>query len=128
VSDDLPKLEGIRTPRDFLDSISWMIGNDTPNFLFDLALTYYLAGYFHEAYASLRETALEAEKLIARLTRNGRFDSPNIPRLNELHCTATDLAAALRSNPTKVAEFIGDCERANIAKFGLAETTLAGQI
>lgn len=121
ISDDLPNLERIRTPHDFLDHISWMIGNDTPKFLFDLALTYFLAGRLDDALVTLEQTVVAAERLIARCY----FDSPNIPRLKELRRTANDFAAAVKSDPEKVAEFISACEQTNIAQFGLAETTLA---
>src|SRR5579885_1072622 len=48
ISRDLPRVEAVKTPGDFLDHISWMIGNDTPGFLFDLAVTYFLVGRYPE--------------------------------------------------------------------------------
>ena len=38
-SEDIPNMEGIRMPCDFLAHIDWMIGNDSPPFLLDLAVT-----------------------------------------------------------------------------------------
>jgi hypothetical protein len=122
VSANLGCLESMRTPRDFLDHISWMIGNDTPNFLFDLAVTYFLLGRHDEALLTLRETSEAAERTAAGFVQAGYPNSRVIPKMNELRGTAEHFARAVRSNPPAAAEIVRNWERKNIEKFDLAAT------
>ena len=122
VSANLASLESMRTPRDFLDHISWMIGNDTSNFLFDLAVTYFLVGRYDEALLTLRETSEAAERTAAGFFKAGRPNSRVIAKMNELRGTTDDFAAAVRSDPRAAAEIVSNWERKNIEKFDLAAT------
>ena len=124
VSENIPYLESIQAPRDFLDHISWMIGNDSPLFLFDLAVTYFLVGRYHEALLALRETSMEAERTILGFKRSSDSDSPVIVKMDQLRRTADDFAAAVQSNPSAATEIVRDWERKNIALLDLANTML----
>lgn len=124
ISDDLRNVEKIRTPQDFLDHISWMIGNDTIIFLFDLAITYYLVGRFEDALLTLEQSLAAAEKLRSGSTEPIYFHCPSIPHRKEFRRTVEDFAAALKSSPAAAGEMVSDWERTNIAQYGLAETIL----
>lgn len=54
-----------------------MIGNDTPDFLFDLALTYFLAGRLDDAVATLEQIPVAAEKTIASGPMSPSLGWPN---------------------------------------------------
>jgi hypothetical protein len=60
ISDDFPALTKIGDPVDFFHHISWMIRNDTPSLLLDLALTYYMI----DRLADMRETV---DRLLVKL-------------------------------------------------------------
>jgi hypothetical protein len=124
VSENLSYLETVQTPRDFLDHISWMIGNDSPKFLFDLAMTYFMVGRYHECFLALREASEEAERAISGYKRTSDFDGPVISRMREIRRMVDDFAAALRSRPAAAAEILADRERRNVAHYGLTETML----
>jgi hypothetical protein len=122
ISEDIPKLDPIRTPLDFLDLVGWTIGNDKPSFLLDLAVTYFLIGRHHEALLGLYETSAEAEKRIAHCIDTSGPNDPLVERLTEIRRVADCLAGDIRSDPRRATEMIRDWERKNIAQFDLGET------
>jgi len=122
VSENIPHLEGVRTPDDFLNHIGWMIGNDTPKFLLDLAMTYFLVERLHEAHAAAQEASAEAEKLVRYYKGSGEGGARTAQHLEEVGLIASRLAERIRSNPTAAAEMIAERERKNIAEFELADT------
>ncbi len=126
ISEDLPNLEKVRTPSDFLAHVSWMIGNDSPIFLFDLALTYFLVGRCDDALLTLEQSVASMERLDAGKEQS-YFYCPSIPHREVFRSTAEAFAAALRSSPARAAEIISDWERRNIAQYGLEETILTCQ-
>ena len=122
ISEDIPNLEGIRTPRDFLGHIGWMVGNDSPTFLLDLAVTYFLVEQIDAAVDSLRQAAVEAKKLIAYYSRASGPNSPIAERLTEIRRVADQLAQQITDDPASAAETISQWERNNIAAFSLGQT------
>lgn len=123
VSADLACLEAMRSPRDFLDHISWMIGNDTANFLFDLAVTYFLLQRYPEALRTLRETTEAAERTAQGFVKAGYSDSPVIATMHALRDRAETFSAAVRSDLSGAAEIVSGWERRNIERFDLAGST-----
>jgi hypothetical protein len=124
IAEDISNLEGIRTPRDFLTNVSWMIGNERPSFLLDLAVTYFLVERIDEALGTLSQTAAETEKLIAHYNSESRPNDALAERLTEIRRVAYHLAEDIRSDPTKATETVRDWERTNIAQFGLGEAVV----
>jgi hypothetical protein len=122
VSANLARLESMRTPRDFLDHISWMIGNDTANFLFDLAVTYFLVGRYREALLTLRETADAAERTAEGFVQAGNRNTAIIAKMRELRDRAEFFATAVRSDQAAAAEIVSNWELKNIEKFDLSAT------
>lgn len=120
VSADLASLENMRSPRDFLDHISWMIGNKTPNFLFDLAVTYFLLRRYPETLRALRETTEAAERTAEGFVRAGYSGNPVIATMYELRDRADSFSAAVRSDHLAAAEIVSNWERKNIEQFDLA--------
>ena len=118
ISDDLPKLEVIREPRDFLDYVAWMIGNDTPGFMLDLAVTYFLIGRYHEALLTLGEIPAEAEKRLESYGPAG----PGFAHYDTMRQMAIQLAKDIRFDPAAAARLISDWEQTNIAGLQLADT------
>lgn len=118
ISEDIPKLDVIRNPRDFLDHVAWMIGNPSPGFLLDLAVTYFLIGRYHEAELALGEIPSEAEKQIVRYRREDR----GFEYFDTMRRIAAQLAQNIRSNPAAAAQTISEWERKNIAAFELTDT------
>jgi hypothetical protein len=135
ISDDLPALAKIRDPIDFFHHISWMIGNDMPSVLLDLALTYYKI----DRLAEMRETV---DRLIVKLDEfyawqiSGRIPKTQRSRrqrawerqqralqhTRERLRIAEDLSAALKSDPSVIAKMTEAWERRNIEQFNLART------
>ena len=122
ISEDIPNLERIRTPLDFLDHVSWMIGNDRPNFLLDLAVTYFLVGRLEDAMVSLRQVEARTEQLIANYSAESGLKDPMVERLIEIRSVADDLRKQMMADPAATARRISDWERNNIAAFDLGET------
>jgi hypothetical protein len=119
---NLTHLESMRTPRDFLDHISWMIRNDTPIFLFDLAVTYFLVGRYDEALLKLRETADAAERTAEGFIKARNPNTAIVAKMRELRDRAERFSIAVRSDQTAAVETVSDWERKNIEKFDLAAT------
>jgi hypothetical protein len=82
----LEHLKRLRGPKEFLEYISWMIGNNTDHFLFDYAMTQYMLGNHSACLASL-------EAIVANGTRG----------MPEWHvCSwAKKLVPKLKTNPPK---------------------------
>lgn len=118
ISDDMPKLEPIREPRDFLECVGWMIGNESPAFLFDLGVTYFLIGRFHESVSTLSEIPVEIDKSLTMYDPG----SEGFEYFTEMRQLAVRLAQDIRINPATAAQTIGDWERKNTAEFGLTES------
>ena len=124
ISEDIPNLERIRTPRDFLDHVGWMIGNESPNFLLDLAVTYFLVERVDAAMDSLRQVAVETERLIGYYAVASGSRSPIVERLTEIRGVADRLARQITADPAIAAQTISEWERNNIAAFALGETVV----
>jgi hypothetical protein len=122
ISEDIPKLQKIRTSRDFLDHVGWMIGNDRPNFLLDLGVTYFLVGRADDAVASLRQAAMQAQALIAYYEPRSKVDDPLIGRMTEIRDVAEHLAQQISVDSAGAAQTISNWERQNIAEFELGPT------
>ena len=118
ISDDIPKLEPIREPRDFLEYVGWMIGNESPAFLLDLGVTYFLIGRSHEAVSVLCEIPAEIDKNIAMYERG----SEGFEHFNKMRRLAVQLAQDIRINSAAATQTISNWERKNIAEFELADT------
>jgi len=100
---DFRYLQRIRGPKEFLEHISWMIGNATITFRLDLALTHYMLG-----------NVLQCRKLIAELASDGQASSSNKDIISALN-------DELRANPADVALKIRTWEKANILNLGLTD-------
>lgn len=118
ISDDIPKLDAIREPRDFLDCIGWMIGNNNPGFLLDLAATYFLVGRCHEALSALSEIPAEVEKSLSVYEPG----SVGFEHFTKMRAVAVQLAQEIRADPAAARQRINDWEQRNIAEFALTET------
>src|SRR5580704_9281631 len=110
ISVDIPNLEKIRTPRDFLDHVGWMIGNDSPTFLLDLAATYFLVDRVDDAVASLRQVEVETGKLIAYYAAASGPNSPVVHHFIEIRRVADHLAGQMGADPAAAAKTISDWE------------------
>jgi hypothetical protein len=124
ISEDIPNMEGIRMPCDFLAHIGWMIGNDSPPFLLDLAVTYFLVGRVDDAVASLRQLETSSRALIAYYAAASRPKRPIIERLTEIRRIAGNLAEQIADDPAAAAQTINEWERNNIAAFDLGRTVV----
>jgi hypothetical protein len=118
ISDDLPKLEVIRDPRDFLDYVGWMIGNDTPGFMLDLAVTYFLIGRYPEAVLTLGEIPAAVDNVISLYERG----SEGFEHFSNMRQIAMQLAQDIRVNSAAAMKTISDRERKNSAELQLADT------
>jgi len=122
ISDDLPSLEKMRGPEDFLDHISCMIGNDRPNFLFDLAVTYFLVARFDDSLTTLRQIGVAADKTIMSFGRGGASYNDAIAKVNQFRRAADGFAAVVASNPMSALQIVSDWERRNVEEFHLTST------
>ena len=118
ISEDMPKLEVIREPRDFLDYVGWMIGNESPAFLLDLGVTYFLVGQSHEAVSVLGEIPAEIDKNFSMYERG----SEGFEHFTKMRRLAIQLTQDIRSNPPAASQTISEWERKNIAEFELGDT------
>jgi hypothetical protein len=118
ILDDIPKLDPIREPGDFLDCVDWMIGNASPAFLLDLGVTYFLVGRSHEAVSVLSEVAAEVDKSLSMYERG----SEGFEHFSRMRGVAAQLVQDIRSDPAAAARMIAEWERKNIAEFELADT------
>jgi hypothetical protein len=102
----LTYLRDLRRPKDFLEHIAGMVGNTTPVFRLDLALTHYMLGNVRECVKILEELASPQE-------------SPA-----SMSSMATALLGDLRTSPASAAGRVEAWERANFENLGLAETVV----
>jgi hypothetical protein len=123
ISKDILNVEEIRTPLDFLGHVGWMIGNHSPTFLLDLAVTYFLVGRIDPAVASLRQAVVEADKLVAYYAASGP-DRPVIRNLAEIRAAAAGLAQQMEVDPTAATQTISEWEQRNISAFELGGTVV----
>jgi hypothetical protein len=105
----LDHLKRLRGPKEFLEYVSWMIGNTTDHFLFDYAMTQYMLGNQAACLASLQ--AMRGNEPIG------------MPRPNIFTCSK-ELIAKLATNPSEVAEMVRQFERANVEQFALEPTII----
>ena len=117
ILNDIPKLDPIREPSDFLECVGWMIGNDNPAFLLDLGVTYFLAGRSHEAVSVLSEVPAEVDKSLSMYER----ESEGFEHFSRMRRVAAQLAEDIRRDPAVAAQMIDEWERKNIADFELAD-------
>ena len=99
----LEHLRTVRRPSDFLDHISWMIGNTTVTFRIDLALTHYLLGNADQCLRILKALPVES-KITTRLHAD----------------LVTTLVQALEEDPATVTPRIERWEGKNVERLGLA--------
>jgi hypothetical protein len=135
ISEDVPALAKIRDPIDFFHHISWMIGNDTPSVLLDLALTYYMI----DRLADMRETvdrlivkldefyAWQLSDRIPKTQRSRRQrawerEQRSLQHTRERLRIAKDLSTGLKSDPSVIVRMTEAWERQNIEQFNLART------
>jgi hypothetical protein len=123
ILDDIPKLDPISDPGDFLDSVDWMIGNTSPAFLLDLGVTYFLVGRSHEAVSVLNEVPAEVDKSLSMYERG----SEGFEHFSRMRGVAAQLAQDIRSDPPAAARMINEWERKNVAAFELADTLAEAQ-
>lgn len=98
---ELDYLQGIRTPRDFLQKIDWNSRPATPNYRLDLALTHYMAGNVSDCLQILEQVAFA--KLSPRWADNVKL--------------ARELVEELRVSPDAFDRRIKDWEDQNIGWF-----------
>jgi hypothetical protein len=120
ISEDVPNLERIRTPSDFLDHVAWMVGNDGPHFLLDLAVTYFLLGRGADAMEILRQVPVRIDELIAYYAVASGPESPIVKRLAGVSRVAEDLSEQIKVDPAAAAQTLDEWQRKNIVAFGLA--------
>ena len=101
-----------------------MIGNESPTFLLDLAVTYFLVERVDAAMDSLRQVAVETERLIGYYAVASGPRSPIVERLTEIRGVADRLARQITADPAIAAQTISEWERNNIAAFALGETVV----
>jgi hypothetical protein len=106
VSANLEYLQHIQAPKDFLRHVSWMIGNSSINFRFDLALTYHRMGEPDRCRDMLRTLKTEVDRA------DPQFRMP-VDRAIE------QAAHAIESNPTTFSDLLDEWERKNIEILGL---------
>jgi hypothetical protein len=136
ISDDLPKVEHVHTPHDFIDYLGPMIEYQTPHALLDVGLTYALTGRVELALENFERLAARTTKRRAWVTANrepepyrsaaarkdARSTALDLQTLDERLCVANDLVARLKSNPASITERTQAWEAENIALLGLAKT------
>jgi hypothetical protein len=136
IAEDLPILDKFRDVEDFLNHISWMIGNTMPYFLLDLGLTYCMLGKPDMAVEPFEQLELRLRDFMARLLKEREAmrkkksvwprQALKAERSAELavanHRLAADLVAQLKSDPAKVNQTISIWERENIARLNLIAT------
>jgi hypothetical protein len=105
----LEHLKRLRGPKEFLEHISWMIGNDTDTFLFDYAMTQYMLGNHATCLATL-------EAMIAK-------DMPGMRR-GDVFTWAQKIIPKLKASPSEVAEILQQFEKTNVEQFALAPTLI----
>ena len=98
-------LHRLKGPKEFLNHISWMIGNTTMTFNMDLALTHYMLGNVDQCIEILE--GLPFDELPPAVRAN------LLPFLTEA-----------RRSPAGAASIIQAWERANVERLGLAETVV----
>lgn len=104
-------LQRLGGPEEFMEHISWMIGNTTDQFLFDYAMTQYMLGN-HAACL----TSLQAMK---------GNEPTGMPRPNIFTCSK-EIIPKLKTSPSEVTEMVRQFEKANVEQFAL-EPTMIGR-
>jgi hypothetical protein len=105
-------LKRLRGPKEFLEHISWMIGNTTDQFLFDYAMTQYMLGDHTACLTSLQAM---------------RGNEPTgMPRPNIFTCSK-EIISKLKTNPSEVTEMVRQFEKANVKQFALEPTIIGPQ-
>jgi hypothetical protein len=106
VSANLEYLQRIEAPKDFLRHVSWMIGNSSINFRFDLALTYHRIGEPDRCRDMLQALKTEVDQ------SDPQFRMPVDQAIQQA-------AHAIEVNPTTFADLLNEWERRNIERLGL---------
>ena len=112
VSENFGYLQKVRHPRDFLRHISWMIGNSSINFRFDLALTYYRVGNVRQCKDILRALDVEVDQL------EPKFRMPVDEAIKRA-------AREMESNPMGLTPLLDEWENRNIETLGLQASRLS---
>jgi hypothetical protein len=106
VSANLEYLQHIEAPKDFLRHVSWMIGNSSINFRFDLALTYHRIGELDRCRDMLQALKTEVDR------SDPQFRMPVDQAIKHA-------AHAIEANPTTFPDLLNEWERMNIERLGL---------
>lgn len=101
----LSYLRRVRSPKEFLKHVNWMIGNTTVNFNVDLALTHYMLGNLSECIKIFEGIPLESIPAVVRTYM--------VPFITEL-----------RTNPVEAASRVQSWECENIGRLDLAESVI----
>jgi hypothetical protein len=104
-SGHLRYLRRVKGPKEFLDHVSWMIGNTTMTFNLDLALTYYMLGNVDQCIKIFKD--LPRERL------------PPAVRANMV-----SFFTEVTTSPVDAASRVQAWERGNVERLGLAETVI----
>ena len=103
------QLQQLRGPREFMEHVSWMVGNTTDPFRFDYAMTQYLLGN--------RAACLET---LQALIADERPDaSPS-----HFCAWAKQIVPKIETNPSEVEEILRNFEQANIEMLALSPTLI----
>jgi hypothetical protein len=103
----LDHVKRITGPKEFLEHISWMIGNTTDPFRFDYAMTHYMLGNHAKCLSVLEELVAEP---MPGMRRHKVFD------------WAQEIITKLNINPSAVGRIIEYFEHENVDKFALSPT------
>lgn len=105
----LEHVKRLRGPKEFLEHVSWMIGNNTEQFLFDYAVTQYMLGNHATCLATL-------EAVVAKDMRG--------MRPGDVFTWAKEIIPKLKTNPSEVARILQQFEQTNVNQFALAPTLI----
>jgi hypothetical protein len=108
----LDQVTRIRGPKEFLEHISWMIGNTTDPFRFDYAMTHYMLGNKEKCLTVLEELVSE----------------PMSGARHKVYIWAQEIIAKLKTNPSEVDGLVKYLEDENIEKFALSPTRIKSHI
>jgi len=117
VSAHMEDLRRIKTPKDFLRHIDWMMGNDSILFRFDLALTYFRVGEVRKCGDTLRALDVEMDQRDRSYFEKYKLKDPVADQIKEAR-------HALQHSPHRLGSLIDRWERENVERLGLESSRL----
>lgn len=99
-------LQALRTPQDFLSSVTWRIGSSGILFRFDLALTYYQIGDVRQAAGILQDLVHDLDQLEVR-------------RRLPIDRLIKQAAQVIDRNPVGLAQLLDEWETENVETLSL---------